>query len=62
MEDHCSKSPNSDPPTCHMHDVALTYCEELVDVDAPYLGYVTRLKCPISQSIVLDSHGFREHI
>jgi len=40
---------------CGVHKVPLLEAEAAIDILAPYLGRITFLKCPVSQSVVLDS-------
>lgn len=57
MEQPCFKEEGSDPPACGVHHVPLIDGETGIDALAPYRGQLTYLKCPVSQLIVLDSHG-----
>ena len=58
----CYRKPDSDPPACGVHDVQLEECSELMNPDAPFLGYLVCLKCPFSGTVVLDKRGFRERV
>jgi hypothetical protein len=60
MAERCFKKNEINPPSCGAHHVPLILCKELLNPDAPYLGYITCLECPLSGTVVLDSKGFRE--
>ena len=55
MPEPCYKERDSSPPMCGVHKVPLLEAEAAIDILAPYLGRITFLKCPVSQSVVLDS-------
>jgi hypothetical protein len=58
MDLTCSKKTGSNPPICEIHEVRLVLCDDLLTADAPYLGSVTCLKCPVSQKTILKANGF----
>ena len=60
MSGRCFKTNDSELPRCGLHDVALVPCNDLIDYIAPFLGYIACLRCPVSNSLVLGVHGFRE--
>jgi hypothetical protein len=62
MSTQCFKTNESELPRCGLHDVPLTPCDDLIDKDAPYLGYIACLKCSVSNSVVLRAGGFRERV
>jgi hypothetical protein len=57
VTERCFKENDSDPPACGVHHVLLIECETTIDMLAPYLGTINCLTCPVSQLVVLDSHG-----
>jgi hypothetical protein len=50
----CFKKPNSHPPVCGIHNVALLERGFAIDSNAPYLGRVTVYVCPVSRKVVAD--------
>ena len=52
MNGSCFKEPDIDPPACGLHKVPLIPFDDLIDSAAPYLGFVLRLKCPVTRSTV----------
>jgi hypothetical protein len=61
MDRMCSKKTGSNPPLCGIHEVPLVLCDDLINADAPYLGRVTCLRCPVSKKLILNKNGFRLH-
>lgn len=59
MEHVCSKKTGSNPPVCGIHGVVLISCEGAIYTDAPYLGRMDCLKCPVSSLMVLSDFGYR---
>jgi len=54
MAQTCFKEKSSDPPVCGVHRVRLVETKVPIDSNAPYLGEITCLTCPVSNVIILD--------
>ena len=50
----CFQKKGSDPPVCGVHDVRLIETTVPIDSNAPHLGEITCLKCPVGDVIVLN--------
>jgi hypothetical protein len=55
----CRVKTDSSPPLCGVHEVRLVLCDDLLNADAPYLGRVHCLRCPVSKKTILKANGFR---
>ena len=54
----CRVKTDSSPPLCGVHEVRLVLCDDLLNADAPYLGRVHCLRCPVSKKTILKANGF----
>ena len=54
MAQGCFKTKGSDPPVCGVHKVRLIEIRVPIDSNAPQLGVISCLKCPVRDVIVLD--------
>ena len=59
MSGQCFKKRDSSQPVCSTHNVPLDVCEVLFSRFAPFLGFVTRYKCPVSQHVVVESEEYQ---
>jgi len=59
MDRTCLVKTGSNPPLCGIHEVRLLLCDDLLNSDAPYLGRVRCLRCPVSKKTILNANGFR---
>jgi hypothetical protein len=51
----CFRKKESNPPACGLHDVEFEHRVISIDENAPGLGRVTCLVCPVSDSVVEDT-------
>ncbi len=51
MAQSCFKKRGSNPPVCGVHNVRLIEISVPIDSNAPYLGVITCLKCPVGNVI-----------
>ena len=59
MDRTCLVKTGSNPPLCGIHEVLLVLCDDLLNAEAPYLGRVRCLRCPVSKKTILKANGFR---
>ena len=55
MAEQCFIKQGSGPPICGVHNVPLIKTEVNIDKNAPQLGHITCLRCPVSRSVILDA-------
>ena len=55
MAEQCFIKQRSRPPICGVHNVPLVQTEVNIDQNAPHLGHITCLRCPVSRAIILDA-------
>jgi|HubBroStandDraft_1064217.scaffolds.fasta_scaffold06662_1 hypothetical protein len=51
MEEPCFIKKGSDPPVCDVHNVPLEESTVAIDPNAPHLGRITCLRCPVTRAI-----------
>lgn len=59
MAEHCYKKKVTYPPVCGVHNVPLKQSRVSIDGNAPGLGQINCLKCPVSQVVALDAQRFQ---
>ena len=55
MAEQCFKKKVTNPPVCGVHNVPLKQIQVIIDSNAPGLGQINCLKCPVSQVVALDA-------
>jgi hypothetical protein len=51
----CVQKKDSNVPVCHVHNVPLKQQQIPIDANAPSLGRITCLLCPVSHSVVRET-------
>jgi hypothetical protein len=59
MAEQCFKKMVTNPPVCGVHNVPLKQSQISIDGNAPGLGQINCLKCPVSQVVALDARRFQ---
>jgi hypothetical protein len=62
MAEQCFKMKVTMPPICGVHKVPLKQSQVSIDRNAPGLGQITCLKCPVSQAVALEAQRFQARI
>lgn len=55
MAEHCFTKKVTNPPVCGVHNVPLRQIQVTIDGNAPGLGQINCLKCPVSRVVALDA-------
>jgi hypothetical protein len=51
MEEPCFIKMGSNPPVCNLHNVLLEESTVPIDPNAPHLGRISCLRCPVTRAI-----------
>jgi len=62
MAELCFKKNVTNPPVCGVHNVPLKQSQISIDGNAPGLGQINCLKCPVSRVVALDAQRFQARI
>jgi hypothetical protein len=62
MAELCFAKKVTNLPVCGVHNVPLKPSQVSIDVNAPGLGQINCLKCPVSQVVALDAQRYQARI